>query len=165
MKYSIVLVALNQEQIAKAKEVNGKRKRITHALICGPYGQIFGTERQCTRYYDAWSVQGIFPNILTEGVKTDKYEVSSFESTFNLVNKLIAFNDAAVGNQRTAKSLAEYLDDKDFEIVSSLASSHKSSKVPVKENRVNSGCGAVASGLLTLPFIIVVNLAILLLFH
>ena len=40
MKHDLTLVALNQEQITKAKEVNGKRKQITHAVICGPYGQL-----------------------------------------------------------------------------------------------------------------------------
>ena len=28
--------------------------RITHALVCGPYGQMFGTERQCLKYFTAW---------------------------------------------------------------------------------------------------------------
>ena len=31
----LILVALTPEQIAKAKAVNGPRKRITHALLCG----------------------------------------------------------------------------------------------------------------------------------
>ena len=34
MNHDLTLVALNQEQIAKSKEVNGKRKQIAHA-ICG----------------------------------------------------------------------------------------------------------------------------------
>ena len=54
-RYDLVLVTLTKEQIAKAKEANGPRKRITHALLCGPYGQMFGTENQCWKYYAAWS--------------------------------------------------------------------------------------------------------------
>ena len=47
MKHNLTLVILTPEQIARAKEANGSRKRITHALVCGPYGRMFGTERQC----------------------------------------------------------------------------------------------------------------------
>ena len=88
MKHDLTLVALNQEQITKAKEVNGKRKQITHAVICGPYGQLFGTEKQCLKYFSAWSK--IFPTLFGKAVETDKYEISNFEATFDLVNKLIA---------------------------------------------------------------------------
>ena len=35
VRVPLILVTLNPEQIAKAKEANGKRKRITHALLCG----------------------------------------------------------------------------------------------------------------------------------
>lgn len=49
MKHDLTLVTLSPEQIAKAKETNGARKKITHALICGPHGQMFGTEAQCLK--------------------------------------------------------------------------------------------------------------------
>lgn len=39
MKEKLILVTLNKEQIEKAKEVNGDRKKITHALLCGSSGQ------------------------------------------------------------------------------------------------------------------------------
>ena len=91
MKHDLTLVALNQEQIAKAKEKNGKRKQITHAVICGPYGQIFGTEKQCLKYYSVWV--RIFPTLFGRGLRTDRFEISDFEHTFNLVNKLIVIND------------------------------------------------------------------------
>ena len=108
MKHDLTLVALNQEQITKAKEVNGKRKQITHAVICGPYGQLFGTEKQCLKYFSVWDPAyrievtlgkyvAIFPNLFSKAVKTDRYEISNFEHTFNLVNKLIALNDARQG--------------------------------------------------------------------
>ena len=91
MKHNLVLVTLNQDQIIKAKDVNGKRKQISHALICGPYGQILGTEKQCRKYYSVWV--DIFPHLFDIGVETDEYVVSNYESTFDLVNKLIELHD------------------------------------------------------------------------
>ena len=52
--HDLILVKLSPDQIAAAKEANGRRRRITHALLCGPYGQRFDTERQCRRYFEAW---------------------------------------------------------------------------------------------------------------
>jgi hypothetical protein len=87
----VILVALNPDQIEKAKEINGSGKKITHAVLCGRYGQIFGTEKQCRKYYSAWS--RIFPNIFDGGEEREGYEPSSYESTFDLVNILISEND------------------------------------------------------------------------
>ena len=53
-KHELILVSLNKAQIARARKANGKRKQITHALLCGPYGQIFSTEKQCLKYYLVW---------------------------------------------------------------------------------------------------------------
>ena len=53
--YPLVLGALNDEQIVQAKAANGPRTRPTHALVCGPYGQIVGTDLQCRKYYEASS--------------------------------------------------------------------------------------------------------------
>ncbi|MEM7589095.1 MAG: hypothetical protein AAF320_02910 [Myxococcota bacterium] len=92
MKHDLILVALNHEQIVKAKEINGKRKRITHALICGPYGQLFGTENCCSGYYYAWGNN--FSSLFTRRVKTNKHEITDFECTFNLVVKLAAAHDS-----------------------------------------------------------------------
>lgn len=91
MKHNLILVTLNQEQISRAKEVNGNRKQITHALICGPFGQIFGTEKQCTKYYAAWIE--VFPLLFDKGIETDSHQVSDYKSTFDLVNKLIEAHD------------------------------------------------------------------------
>ena len=54
MKHNLTLVILTREQIARAREANGRRKRITHALVCGPYGQMFGTEQECRKYFTLW---------------------------------------------------------------------------------------------------------------
>lgn len=87
----LILVALNEEQIGKAKEVNGARKQITHALLCGSNGQIFGTEKQCRKYYSVWS--NIFPNIFSEALESSNQEITDYTSTFDLVNILITKND------------------------------------------------------------------------
>ena len=91
MKGKLVLLTLNKEQIEKAKEVNGARKQITHALLCGSSGQLFGTEKQCQKYYSVWA--NIFPNIFVEAFESDNQEITDFSSTFDLVNILIAKND------------------------------------------------------------------------
>ena len=104
-RYPLILVSLSPEQIVKAKEINGKRKQITHALLCGPYGQMFGTEKQCLKYWSVWrpeyrieispdQYKAMFSNLFDKSVITNNYEISDFESTFNLVNKLIAVEDA-----------------------------------------------------------------------
>jgi len=90
---------LNPDQIAKAKEVNGARKKITHALLCGPHGQIFGTEKHCVKYYSAW--KEIFPLIFHKASITDGRQIDQFESTFNLVNILIAEHDRLEGKVTT----------------------------------------------------------------
>lgn len=91
-EHDLILVALNQAQIAEAKRVNGRRKRITHGLLCGPYGQIFGTENHCRKYFDVWGQ--IFPRLFRRAVEADGHEISDFRSTFNLVNTLIEHDEA-----------------------------------------------------------------------
>jgi len=91
MKHNLVLVTLNKDQIDKAKVVNGKRKQISHALICGPHGQIFGTEKQCRKFFPIWI--DIFPHLFDKAVKINKYEISNYVSDFNLVNKLTELHE------------------------------------------------------------------------
>lgn len=91
MKHKLVLVSLNQQQIEGAKKVNGSRKQITHALVCGPHGNLFGTEKFCRKYYSAWV--NVFPFLFDEGVETDNFEIVDYESTFDLVTKLIEIHD------------------------------------------------------------------------
>ena len=92
MKYNLTMVALTPGQISRATEANGRRKRITHALICGPYGQLFGTEKQCLKYFTAWDpayrieiapgkFKSMFPNLFDEAVKTDRSEINDYKST------------------------------------------------------------------------------------
>ena len=97
----LLLVTLTDNQIEKAKEANGIRKRITHALLCLPYGQIFGTEKQCRKYFDAWNpnrTNPIFPQLFRRAAVVHDYFIKDFESTFNLVMILIEAQDELVDN-------------------------------------------------------------------
>lgn len=94
--HELVLVRLTPEQIARAKAVNGARRRITHGLICGPFGQRFGTELQCRKYFDAWNPankQAIFPRLFGKAIELDDYAITDFSSTDNLVTRLIEAQD------------------------------------------------------------------------
>ena len=100
MKHNLTLVILTPEQIARAREANGGRKRITHALVCGPYGQMFGTERQCHKYFTAWDpdhrvevapgqFRAPFAELLDKSVKTTAYPVSDYRTTPDLAARLM----------------------------------------------------------------------------
>jgi hypothetical protein len=91
MENSLILIALSEEQISKAKAVNGQRKKITHALLCGSYGQMFGTEKQCSKYYNVW--KDIFKDLFAESKTVQVCDVIHYESTFDLVNILISASD------------------------------------------------------------------------
>jgi len=91
MRETLTFTKLNKDQIESAKAKNGERKEFTHALLCGKYGQIFGTETHCNKYYSAWSK--IFPLLFEKAIKTNKTEIKNYQSTFNLVNILIEEND------------------------------------------------------------------------
>lgn len=91
MKYTLSLVSINEDQIKKAKEINGMRKTITHALVCGPYGQIFGTEKNCRKLYSTW--RRIFPLIFDKAEEVSEYPIENYATTFDLVNILISIND------------------------------------------------------------------------
>ncbi|PIP94326.1 MAG: hypothetical protein COW00_06765 [Bdellovibrio sp. CG12_big_fil_rev_8_21_14_0_65_39_13] len=95
----LILAKLNEEQIRKAKEVNGVRKGITHVLICGKYGNIFGTEKFCRKYFNAW--RDLFKELFNEIRETGSIsEISSYQSTSNIVNALIIENDALERSKR-----------------------------------------------------------------
>jgi len=92
LKEKLILVTLSKKQIEKAKEINGARKKITHALLCGSLGQMFGTEKQCKKYYFVWN--NIFPLVFEKGIETSNYEISYFNSTPGLVNIILEKNDS-----------------------------------------------------------------------
>lgn len=98
----VLLVELDDEQIRKAKEANGARKQITHAVVCGEYGQFFGSEKQCRKYYSAWSE--IFPKLFDGGKEVKGHEPASYESTFDLVNILIAAHDSVEKESETRQT-------------------------------------------------------------
>ena len=84
-------------------------------MICGPYGQIFGTEKQCLKYFTAWDPaytievapgkhQAMFPNLFDRAVKTDRHEITDYRSTWDLTETLIHADDAMKPNaKRTEK--------------------------------------------------------------
>jgi len=90
-KHDLILVSLNRGQIETAKSVNGKRKNITHALLCGPYGQILGTEKQCLKYYAVWLE--IFPLLFARRKRVKRAKISDYKSTSELVTELIHAQD------------------------------------------------------------------------
>ena len=102
MSAPMILVTLTDDQIAKAKAANGPRKRITHALLCDPYGQIFGTEIQCRKFFEAWRpdrhfevqpgqwIARGFPHLFDEARITQSHDIRDFETTFDLVNILVS---------------------------------------------------------------------------
>lgn len=91
MENDLVFVALDAEQIAKAKAENGQRKRITHALVVGSYGVMFGTEKQCLKYYSVW--KDIFKDLFGKCYETDQYNLTTYTSSGNVVMDLIEESD------------------------------------------------------------------------
>lgn len=100
---------MTEEQITLAKEANGKKKRMTHVLIAGEYGQIYGTEKQCLKYYNAW--KDIFKELFDGHVNLKSVEgIEDYKSTFNLVNILIKAHDKLPSStQSKLKALEEEL--------------------------------------------------------
>lgn len=92
MSEKVKLVKLNDEQIVLAKNTNGERKKITHAVVCGKYGQLFGTEKQCRKYFSAWSK--IFPKLFNGGEEVENFDIKDYQTTPELVMVLINANDS-----------------------------------------------------------------------
>ena len=99
MKHNLTLVILTPEQVARAREANGSRIRITHALVCGPYGQMFGTERQCLKYFTLWDpdhrievapgqFRALFADLFDRAVKTTAFPISDYQTTPDLATRL-----------------------------------------------------------------------------
>ena len=106
MKHNLTLVILTPDQIARAKEANGTRKRITHALVCGPYGQMFGTERECLKYFTEWDpdhrievapgqFRALFADLFDRAVKTTAYPLSNYRTTPDLAARLMEASGTA----------------------------------------------------------------------
>lgn len=88
----VKLIRLSKEQIQQAKAKNGERKTITHAVLCGSYGQVFGNKVYCQKYFKLWSK--IFPKLFEGGDVLDSFDIVNYESTFDLVNILIEKHDS-----------------------------------------------------------------------
>lgn len=85
-KHKLVLAKLTKKQIAEAEKANGDRKTFTHAVICGPWGQILGTETTCRKYYNTW--KRIFPLLFDGAMERSRYQIDHCETTFGLVEVL-----------------------------------------------------------------------------
>ena len=120
MKYNLTLVILTQEQIAQAKKANGSRKRITHALVCGPHGQMFGTEKQCLKYFTAWDpdhrievapgqYEALFGDLFDKAVKTIAYAISDYRTTSELVTRLMEASGTTLPTASPARGLLRRL--------------------------------------------------------
>jgi hypothetical protein len=97
----LLLVTLTPEQVRRAKAVNGSRKQITHAVVCGSYGQLLGTKKHCEKYYFAW--KGIFANIFDGSEETSTAELTDYASTFNLVTVLFDAQTARFPSPRVTE--------------------------------------------------------------
>jgi hypothetical protein len=104
MESDLVLVSLNEEQITKAKKENGKRKQITHALVVGTYGIMFGTEKQCRKYYSAW--RDIFKHLFGRCHEANTYDLNTFTCSGNVVLDLIAESDRVKPKTKYSKKSA-----------------------------------------------------------
>ena len=116
MKHNLTLVILTPEQIARAKEANGSRKRITHALVCGPHGQMFGTERQCLKYFAVWDpdhriqvepgqFQALFADLFDQAVKTTAYAIGDYRTTPDLATRLMEASGKGLPAGASARGL------------------------------------------------------------
>jgi hypothetical protein len=88
MKHSLLFVKLTVDQIELAKKVNGMGKKISYALLCGPHGQLFGTEIQCRKYFSVW--KNIFPLLFADSREVENVSIENFKTTDSLVMILIA---------------------------------------------------------------------------
>ncbi len=116
MKHNLTLVVLNAEQIARARKANGRRTRITHALICGPYGQMFGTEKECLRHFVAWDpdhriefapgqLQTPFADLFDRAVRTIAYPITDYRTTADLAKRLMEASGATPRMVPSARGL------------------------------------------------------------
>ena len=88
----LVLVRLTPEQVTRAEAANRARRHITHALICGPFGQMFGTEQQCRKHFDSWNPArepAVFPTLFRQAVELDDFAIADYSNTDDLVLRLI----------------------------------------------------------------------------
>jgi len=101
----IFFVSLTEDQIKKAKAVHGQQFHITHAVVCGKYGQWFGTKKQCEKYYSAWE------HIYRESLFDDSAEISTYEfkryDSDDLTGILMKADDK-VERQKQKKQIAEW---------------------------------------------------------
>lgn len=82
----VLLVRLSRAQSEAARKANCNQKDYTHAVICGEYGQLFGTETFCRKYFNSWA--RIFPLIFDGGAEINSMEIHNFSHTADLAETL-----------------------------------------------------------------------------
>lgn len=105
-RYTLCLAALNPSQIEQAKASLGSRKQITHVLMCGKFGKIFGTEKQCRKYFVPWST--IFPELFDSAIVTEQCELEDYVEKRDLVLTLI---DESEKRKKRTNALLELSED------------------------------------------------------
>ena len=116
MKHNLTLVILTREQIGRARAANGGRRRITHALVCGPYGQMFGTERQCLKCFTLWDPdhrievapgqhRALFADLFDRAVTTTAYAFRDYRTTPDLATRLMEVSGTAPPAASSARRL------------------------------------------------------------
>jgi len=101
-RYTLCLAALSPYQIEQAKAGLGPRKQITHVLMCGKFGKIFGTEKQCRKYFVPWSTH--FPELFDSAVVAETCELEDYVEKRDLVLTLI---DESERRKKRANTLLE----------------------------------------------------------
>jgi len=87
----LILVKLDNDQILKFQAANDTKMKITHALLCGSFGQIFNSEKHCRQRYESWSK--MFSGIFSEISESGSHEINDYTKTHNLVIKLFSKRD------------------------------------------------------------------------
>ena len=64
-------------------------------MLCGSYGNIFGTEKNCRKYFSVWS--RIYTDIFHEYYETNDIEIIDFNITSDLSIQLV---DVSLLNNR-----------------------------------------------------------------
>ena len=88
MNDSLIMATLTNEQIVKAKRYNGKGRRMTHVIICGEYGKVFGTEIQCLRLFSI--LKNTFRKLFSDVKIIESCQLTTYKETKNIEDVLFS---------------------------------------------------------------------------
>ena len=82
-RHTLALVGLAAKQQRRALEANPNLQQATFAVLCGSYGQIFGTARQCKPMYETW--RRLYLDVLFESAfESHQFAISDYRTTVDL---------------------------------------------------------------------------------